>query len=208
MMMPPEQLDEEKWLMNINLTAAKKKEVTMGELLKFYGVYILVSRGRPRARRDLWEGESASKYVKQAQDFSRTGMTRHRFEEMLSAWEFSDAPNEKPDGMPYLKYAWLKLDVFIKRFNKHMVTKYHSTEQLCIDKSFSRWYGLGGSWVTFQWTESQNEIQTCCDAKMGIMLSLKLVKGNAGESASEETSNDEVPHGSKVMLKLLEDLSK
>jgi hypothetical protein len=52
------------------------------------------------------------------------------------------------------------------------------------------------------------EIQTCCDAKTGIMLSLKLVKGKAGESASEETSNDEVPHGSKVMLKLLEDLSK
>jgi hypothetical protein len=53
----------------------------------------------PHARPDLWEGESASKYVK-AQDFSRTGMTRHRFEEMLSAWEFSDAPKEKPDGMP------------------------------------------------------------------------------------------------------------
>jgi hypothetical protein len=46
------------------------------------------------------------------------------------------------------------------------------------------------------------KIQTCCDAKTGIMLSLKIVKGKAAESESEEGSD--IPHGTQVMLELLE----
>jgi hypothetical protein len=74
--------------MNANLTSKKKQEATMGELLKFYGICVLITRVRPHARRDLWNGESDSKYTK-SQDFEGTGMKRHRFEDILSAWEFS-----------------------------------------------------------------------------------------------------------------------
>lgn len=215
-MMPPDQLDTELRLMNENLKAKKKSEATMGELLKFYGVCILVSRVRPHARRDLWNAESDSKYVA-AHDFSKTGITRHRFEDMLGAWEFSDFVKEKPADMPYSDWAWSKLDGYVERLNKHMAKRYSPTEQICIDESFSRWYGLGGHWINIglphyvameRKPEDGCEIQTCCDAKSGIMMSLKLVKGKSDESASEETSGDVVPHGTKVMLELLEPWSK
>jgi hypothetical protein len=41
----------------------------------------LITRVRPHARRDLWDGESGSKYTK-AQNFNETGMRRHRFDEL------------------------------------------------------------------------------------------------------------------------------
>ena len=63
-MMPPDQLKMELKLMNANLTSKKKQETTMGELLKFYGICILITLIRPHARRDLWDGESGSKYTK------------------------------------------------------------------------------------------------------------------------------------------------
>jgi hypothetical protein len=143
LMMPPEQITEELRLMNLKLKKKGKQEATRGELLKFYGVNILVTRLRPHNRRDLWEGKRKCKCI-EPNDLSRTGMTRHRYEEMLSVWEFSACLDEKPDGMTYQQWAWSKLDGFVKRFNEHRATKYSPTENICIDESFSMWYGLGG----------------------------------------------------------------
>jgi hypothetical protein len=45
LMMPPDQLEMELKLMNANLTSKKKQEttITMGELLKFYGICIFIT---------------------------------------------------------------------------------------------------------------------------------------------------------------------
>jgi hypothetical protein len=48
LMMPPDQLKMELKLMNANLTSKKKQETTMGELLKFYGICILITRVSPQ----------------------------------------------------------------------------------------------------------------------------------------------------------------
>jgi hypothetical protein len=131
LMMPPAQITEELRLMNLKLKKKGKQEATRGELLKFYGVNILVTRLRPHSRRDLWEGKRKCKYI-EPNDLSRTGMTRHRYEEMLSAWEFSACPDEKPDGMTYQQWAWSKLDGFVTRFNEHRAAKYSPTESICM----------------------------------------------------------------------------
>jgi hypothetical protein len=99
-MMSPSQIQEELQLMNQGLRAKGKKEMTMGELLKIYGVNILVTRLCPHDRRNLWGEQRNCKYV-EPNDLCRTGMTRHRYEEMFSCWEFSDAPDERPDSSTY-----------------------------------------------------------------------------------------------------------
>jgi hypothetical protein len=68
----------------------------------------------------------------------------------------------------------------------------------------SKWYGLGGDKRKPE--DGCERIQTCCDGVSRIMLRLKLVKGKKAEEEEEDTDalGDVVPHGTKVMLDLLE----
>jgi hypothetical protein len=46
------------------------------------------------------------------------------------------------------------------------------------------------------------EIQTCCDARSGIMMQVLLVKGKEHDTCDEETDSIPHVHGIAVMLKL------
>jgi hypothetical protein len=61
--MPPDQLKVELKLMSDNLKEMGKLECTLGELLKFYGIIILISRLRPHDRHELWGGKQFTKFV-------------------------------------------------------------------------------------------------------------------------------------------------
>jgi hypothetical protein len=59
------------------------------------------------------------------------------------------------------------------------------TDRICVDESFSQWYGHGGTWINIvlpcyisydRKPEDGCKIQTCCYGLTGIMLQLKLVK--------------------------------
>jgi hypothetical protein len=112
--------------------------------------------------------------------------------------------------MEYSMWAWMKIDCYVTNFNEHQAKTYTPSDQVCVDKSISKWNGLGGFWINKGLSHSVAmerkpedgcEIQTCCDARSGIMMQVLLVKGKVHETDDEET--DSIPHGTAVMLKLL-----
>jgi hypothetical protein len=61
---------------NEQLLIADLKELTRGELLRFLGLMILMSKFEFQSRRSLWSSVAPSRYIPAA-NFARTGMTRH-----------------------------------------------------------------------------------------------------------------------------------
>jgi hypothetical protein len=45
------------------------------------------------------------------------------------------------------KYRWMLVDDFVYEFNLHGGYFFFPTDRLCVDESFSRWYGQGGGWI-------------------------------------------------------------
>jgi hypothetical protein len=183
MSMPPAQLDKELELMDANLKRLGKPGTSKRELLRFYGVIILISRLRPHDCRELWNGKSHSKYII-GQDLSRTGITRHWFDDMLTCWEVGECPKERPTDMEYSTWAWMKIDCYVTNFNEHRAT-YTPSDRVCVDESISKWNGLGGFWINkgllhfvamARKPKDGCEDQTCCDARSGIMMPLDTMK--------------------------------
>ena len=60
---------------NASLRAAQKQQVTMGELLKWFGITILITRYESSDRASLWSTESGSRYIPAPNLGTRTGMS-------------------------------------------------------------------------------------------------------------------------------------
>ena len=135
-----------KWMverLNIALSRAKKKPTTMEELLKWFGVLMLVTRFEFGNRAKLWSDKPRCKCIP-ALDFGKTGMSRQQFDDMWRFMEWSYQPPERPDDMTSEHYRWRLIQDFIDRINEHRVNHFSPSEIICVDKSISRWYGLGG----------------------------------------------------------------
>ena len=57
-------------------------DVNQEELLKFFGIVLLIPRMGDMPRREMWQTAPSSKYGPAA-CLGHTGMTRHRFEAIL-----------------------------------------------------------------------------------------------------------------------------
>jgi hypothetical protein len=90
----------------------------MGELLKWFGVLILITRFEFGNRRDLWSNTAPYKYIP-APDLGATGMARHRFEDIMRYVRWSDQPDKRAEGMGFKKHQWLLVDNFVQQFNAH-----------------------------------------------------------------------------------------
>ena len=80
---------------------------------------------------------------------------------------------------------------------------------MCVDESFSRWYGLGGSWISTglphyvslnRETEAGCEIQDVTCGRNGVMLQLELVKSK--EETSERLYESLMQHGPATVRRL------
>ena len=78
LMYPPEQLELELALTNENLRKKHWRETTCGELMKFRGIMLLMTRVWCRNRKELWNKRPSYKYIP-ANEFGMTGMTYHRW---------------------------------------------------------------------------------------------------------------------------------
>lgn len=132
---------------NYKLLAEKANTIDVGDILKFFGVMILVSRFEFGRRRDLWKLFSDSPYIPAQMIGETTGMSRNRFEEIWSCLTFSKVPDERPAGMSSAAYRWKHVDDFVDDFNRHRRNNFSPSEVICIDESMSRWYGIGGDWI-------------------------------------------------------------
>jgi Transposase IS4 len=160
-------------------------KVTKGELLKWFGILLLITRFEFGERKDLWNTTSRCKYIPAPNFGERTGMTRDRFHTLFRYMVWSTQPSIRPEGMLSEAYRWLLVEDFVKNFNDHRANLFSPGWQVCVDESISRWYGLGGHWINIglpmyvamdRKPEDGLEIQNACCAHSGIMFQIKLVK--------------------------------
>ena len=215
LMFPPKQLQETVRLTNIQLEDKSGLNTTPGEILKWIGVLILLTRYEFGSRRKLWSTTSSSKYIP-APAFGKTGMSRNRFDTLWANVRWSDQPAVRPDGMLSERYRWMLVDGFVDRINDYRQNFYVPSQDICVDESMSRWYGQGGHWINHglpmyvaidRKPENGSEIQNSADGQSGIMLRLKIVTTAAEAAANnqhEENENGEVLlHGIQVLKDLV-----
>jgi Transposase IS4 len=168
---------------------------TVGEILKFFGVLILITRFEFGKRSSLWATKGFTRLVPPANFGRVTGMSRQRFDDLLRHMVWSEQPKERPPEMSHEEWRWSLVQDFVDNFNDHREAFYFASWLICADESISRWYGLGGNWINMglphyvmmdRKPEHGCEIQNSCDGLSGIMMRLKLVKSAAMEAQSAE----------------------
>ena len=176
---------------SILLSASGYPRTTKGEILKWFGILLLITRFEFGDRRDLWARKSSSKYIPAANLGECTGMIHDRFELMLRLMVWSKQLDTRPEGMSHEAYRWLLIEDFVSNFNEHCQQFFSPSWHMCADESISRWYGLGGHWINMglpmyvamdRKPEDGLEIQNSCCAISGIMCQLKLVKTAAANA--------------------------
>lgn len=214
LMFPPDHLLTIVNLTNIQLKEAMEKPTTIGEIVKFLGLILLITRFEFNSRSDLWCKKPWAKYVP-APDLGRTGMSRKRFDILWRYIRWSDQPEQRPLDMSSEQYRWLLVDDFLKSFNEYRASTFSPSETICVDESMSRWYGQGGEWINHglpmyvaidRKPENGCEIQSACCGVCGIMIQLKLVKtATEQERIQHEGNINDLTnlHGLKVLKELI-----
>jgi hypothetical protein len=192
-------------LTNENLISRKFTLTSPKEILKFFGVMLLMTRFTFPSRESLWQSTPRNKYIP-APNFGVTGMTRDRFRNLRSAMRFSEQGQDSE--MSSSSHRWSMVSGFVDAINAHRKERMHPSDLICVDESISRWYGLGGSWIDAglphyvaidRKPEYGCEIQNSACGRSGIILRLKLVV-----SAEDEPETDpSVLHGTSVLSYLV-----
>lgn len=167
------------------LANAGKPKLTKGELLKWFGIMILITRFEFGERNHLWNTKAHCKYIPVPNFGEKTGMTRDRFNDLFRLMVWSRQPDSRPEGMSSEAYRWKLVEDFVSNFNEHRSQFFLPSWLVCVDESISRWYGLGGHWINMglpmyvsidRKPEDGMEIQNACCAHSGIMYQIKIVK--------------------------------
>ena len=182
-----------------------RRRTTGGEILRFFGIIILMTRMKFSSRRSLWSRDRISKYVP-SPELGKV-MNRQRFEDLVQCVTFSHASER---GTPY-NNRWTLVNGFLDAINDHMLAQFTPSHMICVDESMSRWYGLGGEWSQVglphyvsidRKPENGCEIKSAACGKSGILIRLELVM--SAEDTSERDYEKETSHGTAVTLRLVE----
>ena len=183
-------------------------DIDQQEMLKFFGIVLLIPHMPLIPRRDMWMTEPNVPYGAIA-DLGRTGMSRHRFEAILASIRFSEQRDEKPSWLSDQAYRWTLVDDFIQAINTHREHYFEPSGTICVDESMVRWYGLGGSWISMglphfvqidRKPDDGCEIQDACCAESGILCRLSIVKHEADENNKKTDDTGNV--GTNTVIKL------
>jgi Transposase IS4 len=203
-------------LTNLHLHLKSAQATTPGEMLKLFGILILMTKFEFTSRASLWQTVAAAKYIP-APKFGLTGMSRNRFDDLLSALCWSNQSLVPPEGMSSEQYSrWKLVDDFVKNFNEHRANNFTPSSNICVDESMLRWYGQGGHWINQglpqyiaidRKPENGCEIQNAACGQSGVMLQLRLVKGGdlVGDDDDDDNADntDLLLHGTLVLKKLV-----
>ena len=105
-------------LTNNELAMARKNYTMAGEIVKFFGVMLLVTQFEFGSWASLWSNMSTYKYIP-APSFGLTGMPQKWFNDLWMCIRFSDQPCNRPSEMTSEQYCWRFVDDFVKNFNEH-----------------------------------------------------------------------------------------
>ena len=140
LMFPPNHLLKIFQLTNTQLSKVSQKETNWQEILKFFGILVLMTRFEVGSRASLWYTFDPLKYVPAAH-FGKKGMFRPRFYLLFSCIRFSYQPNRRPAGMLAEVYRWKLVDDFVKAFNLHRRENFIPGTFICTDESIIRTNG-------------------------------------------------------------------
>ena len=124
---------------NARLTGKQVPPTTSGEVLRFFGILVLLTRLEFSERRSLWSSETHSNYLT-SPNLGRI-MSKHRFECLVECIAWSGV-HTSPD-----EDRWSDVNGFVDSINAHRQANMSPGEYICVDESISRWYGLGGNWT-------------------------------------------------------------
>ena len=168
---------------------------SIGKILKFMGILLLLTRFEFGNRASLWSTKGRNRFMPAPNFGHTTGMSRERFDALWRYMVWSEQEEERPEEMSHEEWRWSLVQDFVDNFNEHREAFYSASMLICADESISRWYGLGGNWINLglphyvamdRKPENGCEIQNSCDGISGIMMRLKLVKSAAAEAATTE----------------------
>ena len=91
--------------------------MTIGEMVKFMGLCILITRFQFLSRQDLWSQAAPSKYVPEFKLGQLTRMSWNRFYMIWICLRCIHQPKQREEVMTHAQYRWLLVDKFIDRFN-------------------------------------------------------------------------------------------
>ena len=196
-------------LTNQQISKEGKETTCKGEILKLFGIFILITHYEFGSRAELWANTQKHKYLP-AVSLGNTGMSQHRFDNLFKALRFSRQAEYRPEGMSHERHCWQLVDGFVHNFNDHRSTNFKPGTKIFVDESISRWYGQGGDWINKglpmyvaidRKPEQGCEIQNASCAESGIMIQLKLVKTKDEEE--RDNVDDGINHGTKVLTALV-----
>jgi hypothetical protein len=210
LMFPPNALTTICNCTNLNLDKLQKPTTTKGELLKFFGVMILITRFEFTNQSSLWSSKS-SKYIP-AVELGKTGMSHQRFDDLWKCIQFSSQPETRPNKTCSEQYRWMLIDDFIAHFNEHHINTFIPSSTICVDESMF-WYGQGGKWINMglpmyvsmdRKPDSGCEIQNSACGESGVMLHLKIAKTAEEEDHHSRMDDTGLLHGTSVLKYLVE----
>ena len=102
-----------------SLQMAGKSPTSIGEILKWFGVTLLMTRFEFGGRHTLWSENNGSKYVPSANIGTRTGMSRECYDQLQQHISWSFQLSQRPEGMSSESHRWMLVDGFVQRFNDH-----------------------------------------------------------------------------------------
>jgi Transposase IS4 len=133
----------------VSLTNEKLREkemdpMCMAELLRFFGICILITRCEFENRRDLWSLSTGCRFLT-PMNLGQTGMSRNRFEALWTMVTFSKQEPTLPEGMSSQEYRWQLVDDFVDDYNRHRRSCFRPSKRVSTDTftSLSNIYSTG-----------------------------------------------------------------
>ena len=211
-MFPPEEIELILRITIYQLEEHSIKTTSIGEILKFFGIWILATRFEFGSRHALWSNTTSSKYIP-GPSFVKTGMVCNRSDNLWQHIGFSDRKDTHSGEMSSEKFQWTSINHFVTNFNKHCVKIFIPGANVCVDETISKWYGLEGELINIglpmyvaidRKPDNGCKIQDVAHGRSKIMIRLKLVKTETEEAANSITEDgDGHLHSTNILLSLI-----
>ena len=192
---------------NIQLNLKRKREMNRPELYKLLGIIMLITQFEFTTRASLWIRAPNSKYIPAPNLGVTTGMSNPQFDELWRALRWSEQTKERPYGMPHAENWWMLIDNMVELFNQYREESFLPSEWICVDESISRWYGIGGGWISIGITmyisidskpENGCKIQSSACGKSGVILCLLIVKSTEDSDLHTLENDEGIAHETSI----------
>jgi len=189
------------WLKTVFIPATNKamngKDVTIGEIMRYLGMWLLMSTQAKCSVREYFSTAPIDPYSNGALFHLNEIMSWNRFNSITQALRFTDEPP------PSYKDGFYQVRQLINAFNDHMISIFSAGWISCLDESMSvwtrRWSCPGWMWVPRKPHPKGNEYHSICDCLSGIMYGLEIVEG---KDAPKERKKEFDEKGKTVALLL------